>query len=438
MEEQTITRWSQDRKSVTFCRQGIQSRVERFVNRVRSTLPVLRAKFPADLTGVDALAEAGWLSREEYSGPLRDQGFRLIANEHFVQDLSSGTTGEPVLRYHVWSDECSEQLMTTRCFKLAGVGPKDRCVFLEIGAAEVGTFYFRSFSELGVRDMSFVHVTTDFLGSIEPLEELDPTVILTVPSILARCGPRFFDLYDGKRERALRAMIHYSEPLSPTLRQRLLDIGVESFSFYGTTELGGAASECREHDGLHVMDDWILPSLREVVEVAPGRYRGELGWTAMHYKAMPMVKYAVGDVVEIDTNPCPCGAPGVRMKFASRTYDVVAVYGLKFPFKPIETALAKAVGEEDPLLQLIVDDVPKGIRLTVRVCRDYEIDKERIIDALYKVFEIDEMLDMGFLEVSVEPVDRSSFSTRKLRRVIDRRTDAPFEAEEGKTSDPTP
>lgn len=433
MDTATTTLWSQDRRQVTFHRRGIQPRLERFVERVRSTLPVLGEKLPAGRSGSEALAEAGWLSREEYSGPLREQGFRLITNEHFVQDLSSGTTGEPVLRYHVWSDECSEQMMTTRCFEMAGVGPEDRFVFLEIGAAEVGTFYFRSCSDLGVRDMSFVHVTTDFLGSIEALEELDPTVILTVPSILARCGPRFFEIYDGKRERALRAVIHYSEPLSPSLRRRLLDVGVESFSFYGTTELGGAANECQEHDGLHVMDDWILPSLREVEEVGPGRYQGELGWTAMHYKAMPLVKYAVGDIVEIDTNPCPCGHPGVRMKFTSRTYDVVCVYGLKFPFKPIERALAKAVDEEDPLIQLVVDDAPKGVHLTVRVCRDYDIDQERIVDALYEVFEIDEMLEMGFMEISVEPVDRADFSMRKLRRVIDRRAHAPFEADEGST-----
>jgi len=119
------------------------------------------------------------------------------------------------------------------------------------------------------------------------------------------------------------------------------------------------------------------------------------------------------------------------MEFAARTYDVVCVYGLKFPFKPIERALAKAIGEGDPLVQLVVDDAPKGMHLTVRVCRDYAIDNELIIDEPYKVLEIDEMLEMGFMEVAIEPVDRATFTTRKLRRVIDRRTHAPFEADEG-------
>ena len=422
--------WSEDRREVTFFRPGAERRVERFVERVRETLPIYSQKIPDGRPGADALANAQWLSRAEYQGPLRDQAFALITKKHFVQDLSSGTTGEPVLRYNTWSDELSEQLITRRCFELAGVKPSDSMVYLEVGAAEVGTFYFRAMAELGVRDLSFLHVTTDFLGSIEPLERIDPTVILTVPSILARCGPRFFEIYDGRRPRALERMIFYAEPLSDSLRSQLDQIGVQSFSFYGTTELGGVAGECSEHGGLHVQDDWILPTLDDVETLGPGRYAGKLGWTGMHFEAQPLVKYAIGDIVEIDTNPCACGHPGVRMRFRSRTFDVVNVFGLKFPFAPIERALAEAVGDDDPLVQLIITDAPKGVKLTVRVCRDYDVSSAPIHDALYDLFEFDEMLDMGLVSLEVEPVDRSVFSSHKLRRVIDRRNVVPFTRQE--------
>jgi len=205
---------------------------------------------------------------------------------------------------------------------------------------------------------------------------------------------------------------------------------VESFSFYGTTELGGVSGECSEHAGLHVQDDWILPTLRKVETLSPGRYAGELGWTAMHFEAQPLIKYAIGDVVEIDTTPCACGEPGVRMSFRARTFDVVNVFGLKFPFAPIERALAGAVGDDDPLVQLIITDAPKGVKLTVRVCRDHRVSETLIREALSEVFEFDEMLDLGLVTLEVEPVDRSVFSSHKLRRVIDRRNMAPFATEE--------
>ncbi len=414
--------WSNDKREVTFYRRGVESRIEGFIERVRRTLPVLGGKLPADKSGVEALANAEWLSREEYSGIFRDQAFKLVENKHFIQDVSSGTTGEPVIRYHAWTDELSEQLMTRRCFELLDMGPDDRLVVLEIGAPDIATFYFRAFAELGVRDRCFLHVSTDFLGSIEPLERLDPTIILTVPGVLARCWPRFAEMYDGKRERSLRAVIHYAEPLSDDLRAKL-DVG--SYSFYGTTELGGTASECHEHRGMHVMDDWILPTLREVKESSPGVYTGEVGWTTMHYSAMPLQKYAVGDQVRIDTNPCPCGYPGVLMTFLQRTHDVVSVYGLKFSFKSIERALSEVLGP-DPLVQLLLDDVPEGTAMTVQVCRDHEVEAQKVTDALYEVFEFDEMLEMGYLTVKVERVDRSCFDQRKLRRVVDRRSDTPY------------
>ncbi len=417
---------SKNGKDLTFLRAGSEARVAAFVDRIRATLPIYAEKLPPGLEGIEAVANADWTTREEYSGALRDQAFRLLEHKHFIQDLSSGTTGEPVLRFNSWSDELSEQLMTRRCFELLGVGPDDRAVCLEIGAPEIAAFYFRAFADLGVRDRCFLHVSTDFLKSVEPLENLDPSVILTVPGVIARCGPRFFELYDGTRERALRAMIHYAEPLSDGLRKRLLDVGVQSFSFYGTTELGGTAMECFEHDGLHIMDDWIFPTLRDAEEVAPGRYRGEISWTAMHFEAQPLLNYAVGDIIEIDTNPCPCGQPGARMYFVQRVHDLVCVYGLKFGFKPIEAALIKALGDDDPLVQVVLTDAPKGMNMTVRVCRDHDVVEEKIIDALYGVFEFDEMLEMGYLSVRVELVDRAYFDQRKMRRVLDERSDTPF------------
>lgn len=429
---------SRDGRDVTFLRAGpeVEARVERFVKRLRSTLPIYGAtKLPKRRTGLAALANAEWLTREEYQGPLRDQAFELIERRHFVQDLSSGTTGEPVVRFNTWSDELAEQLMTRRCFGLFGLGPGDRVVCLEIGAPEISAFYFRAMAELGVADRSYLHVSTDFFGSIEPLRGLDPTCILTVPGVLARCAPRFFDLYGGggelkrRRKRALKKAVFYAEPVSPALRARLASAGVESFSFYGTTELGGAAGECRCHDGLHVMDDWIFPTLRDAEEIAPGRFRGEVAWTAMHFEVQPLLKYAVGDVVEIDASPCACGAPGVRLHFVERTHDVVSVYGLKFGYRPIEAALVGALGVDEPLVQLVLTDAPKGMAMRVKVCRDHNADEARVREALYRVFEIDEMLDMGYLEVSIEHVDRSHFEERKLRRVVDLRSDAPFDGE---------
>ncbi len=114
------------------------------------------------------------------------------------------------------------------------------------------------------------------------------------------------------------------------------------------------------------------------------------------------------------------------MTFNRRTFDVVSVYGLKFSYQSIEAVLAEVLEVDEPLVQLILTDSPKGMAITVEVCRDHIYDEKRIRDALYEVFELDEMLDMGYLTLSVRSVERACFAGRKLRRVIDKRSAAPF------------
>lgn len=68
---------------------------------------------------------------------------------------------------------------------------------------------------------------------------------------------------------------------------------------YGCEEVSLIASECEEHHGLHVNAD----SVYTTVEAGTGR----LLVTDLTNRAMPLVRYRIGDVVVPSQRVCPCG-----------------------------------------------------------------------------------------------------------------------------------
>jgi phenylacetate-CoA ligase len=115
----------------------------------------------------------------------------------------------------------------------------------------------------------------------------------------------------------LRALMIAGEPVSLAKRLRLGELwgGARVFEDYGSTETGSLAGEC-SHGRLHLWADRLL---FEVLDPETGVVRseghGELVVTALFREAMPLLRYRLGDVVDVSRDPCPCGwqLPTVRV-----------------------------------------------------------------------------------------------------------------------------
>jgi phenylacetate-CoA ligase len=163
----------------------------------------------------------------------------------------------------------------------------------------------RSFSDfvLRVKDFkpklfkaypSLLHFFCNFIVR----EELGP---IKIPMVVATAE----QLFDFQRE----------------LAQEVL--GCQIFEKYGSREIGTAAAECTQHDGLHL----ITESLYVEVERVPGYENlgvGKLIVTDLRNYAMPLIRYEVGDLAAIDTSPCQCGSPFPRLKnIQGRATDIL-------------------------------------------------------------------------------------------------------------------
>ena len=112
----------------------------------------------------------------------------------------------------------------------------------------------------------------------------------------------------GLIKSALLTTDYVPRAVSAALRQAW---GCEVFEHYGMTEMGlGGGVECGAHAGYHLRAADLLV---EVVEPASGRplplgQEGELVFTTLTRRALPLIRYRSGDRARLLAGVCPCGS----------------------------------------------------------------------------------------------------------------------------------
>ena len=86
--------------------------------------------------------------------------------------------------------------------------------------------------------------------------------------------------------------------------------GSAVYGHYGMTEMGlGGGVECQERRGYHLRE---ADMLFEIVNPATGQpvaegENGEVVFTTLTRKGMPLIRYRTGDIGRFIPGPCPCG-----------------------------------------------------------------------------------------------------------------------------------
>jgi phenylacetate-CoA ligase len=127
-----------------------------------------------------------------------------------------------------------------------------------------------------------------------------PTVLYWVAKIVrALKGQLFF-----------RAVFTTGEPLLPFMRTEIEQaFQTKAYDHYGMTEWAGLILEC-ERGGYHALLDYgDLEIVDEQGKVQSPGQEGYLIWTGFINRAMPFIRYQVGDLGILEKEPCPCGKP---------------------------------------------------------------------------------------------------------------------------------
>jgi phenylacetate-CoA ligase len=161
-------------------------------------------------------------------------------------------------------------------------------------------------------------LATPYAKVVRLLHDLDVSLTWSLPTdtLLWAAAAGLAGLRPARDFPALRALFVGGEPLSPARRARIAELwGAPVVEEYGATETGSLAGEC-PYGRLHL---WADRALFEVHDPRTGRTtptgRGQLVVTPLYREAMPLLRYAIEDDVEITHPDCPCGwvLPVVRV-----------------------------------------------------------------------------------------------------------------------------
>ena len=193
---------------------------------------------------------------------------------------------------------------------------------------------------------------------------------------------------------------------------------------YGSVEQGSAIGfqPCNQTDGYHVDDTDFYPELMD----ADSDGFGELVYTTLRRRVMPLIRYRSRDVTRLIHEPCTCGVPGMRMARLRGRRDelVVASGGNLYPlmFENIFKSVPGLSGEWQIIFRL------KGVReileMHVETHRsDIEMLEKDIHRSCTQAYpDLMKNLALGIFQMRLVTHPQGSIRTgRKIRRMVDLR-----------------
>ena len=116
----------------------------------------------------------------------------------------------------------------------------------------------------------------------------------------------------GRLKISPKTVLTTAETLKKEARETIEQAwNTKPFEAYGSTEIGEAAAECGQHNGLHIYEDLII---LEIVDnnnqpVPPGTTGSKVLATVLWNYTLPFIRYELSDHIKLSPSPCKCGRP---------------------------------------------------------------------------------------------------------------------------------
>jgi len=289
----------------------------------RETLPV------KELASLDDIQALPFLTCDDL---VKQEKRLLCVNQKEIDRIvtldTSGSTGAPKRVYFTKED----QELTMDFFDrgmLTLVNPQETMAVLLPCLREggVGDLICRAIRRIPVEPVAH--------GMIKSLEETLQMFIETGAQTLVGIPIEVLTLarYSALRGKKtnLRSVLLSTDYVPQVLIRELNRLcGWEVYGHYGMTEMGlGSAIDCDAHLGYHMREADLYFEIIDPVSgknLPDGQY-GEVVFTTLTRKGMPLIRYRTGDISRLLPGKCPCGADLRRLEtIKGRFEDLVCLY----------------------------------------------------------------------------------------------------------------
>ncbi|WP_369131095.1 phenylacetate--CoA ligase PaaK [Modestobacter roseus] len=373
---------------------------------------------PADLARFPLTGKADL--REEYPFGMfavpREQVRRVHA--------SSGTTGRPTVVGYTAEDLTTWAGLMARSIRAAGGRPGD----LLHNAYGYGLFTGGLGAHAGAEALGCTVVPVS--GGMTPrqvqlITDFRPRVLMMTPSYALTVIDEFERQGLDPRSSSAEIGILGAEPWTEQMRGEIEErLGIDAVDVYGLSEVmgPGVAQECVEtKDGLHVWEDHFLPEVIDPVtgDVLPDGEEGELVFTSLTKRAMPVVRYRTRDLTRLLPGTA---RPGMRRmaRITGRTDDMIVLRGVNLFPTQIEEVVLGTPGLS-PHFALELTTRGRLDHLVCRVEARPDCPAGRRADAAAEVARGVKDVVGSTIEVLVVDPDTLPRSLGKLQRMTDNR-----------------
>lgn len=348
-QERMYRRWSSEQLKAAQWK-----KFKRLLGFAYERIPLYRDKFsqagitPQRIRKPEDLLQIPVLTKDEIRQNFPD---RLVeANRRFHPDQMGQTSGSTAESLHFLRPDTGWRRRTYYCLLLrtGGIANILTAILTTPHCTADSCSLQEEQSAHGLRISKYQKIR--FLRHLDPLVTLPSSKdilcapsrymekLLGVISYLAPCMVYADPVYLGslalylKKTRKpvpkVRCIVTSFELLTGSLRDRLRDVfGCDVYTQYGASEVTDIANEC-EHHRLHVREKIVMvEAIRDGVPAQPGEI-GRAVVTDLENYSMPLIRYDIGDLIEVGKGPCPCGRNNdVIERVHGRARDVIMPVG---------------------------------------------------------------------------------------------------------------
>jgi phenylacetate-CoA ligase len=402
-----------------------------------ATSPFYRARLeaagvaPEDIRSREDLARIPFMEKADIADSQAD-GTLLGVNQCAPLDrivriqATGGTTGQPMRIGLTRRDVADYGEMGARALWTMGCRPGDivfECMNYNLYSG--GLSDHLTFETLGAATIPFgVGHSERLLAMMAGLR--DPVGIWATPSYAVRLAEVAAGLGIEPRSVGLRRGYFSGEAglQVPGYRGRIEETwGMIARDQYGTGELGLHSGECDERDGVHfggtgiAIAELIDPDSGAVLPFVDGQ-QGEVVYTSIHREACPLLRMRSHDLMQVWTEPCPCGRTSFRFRILGRSDDMFIVKGVNvFPLS-IQAVLMGLAPRVTGEFRVVIDRPPPidyPVPITVEVARELPAEGRA---ALAREVETRLKAELNFTAAVTAVAPGGIATERKTRRVI--------------------
>ncbi len=367
---------------------------------------------PGELISFDVFSQLPCTTPQDIRN--NPQGFLCTPQseiERVVSLQSSGTTGEPKRIYFTRED----QELTIDFFDYGMrnlIGPSDRTMILlpwELPGS-VGNLLQIALNRMGADSIPYGPVY-EAADAIDLALAQKSTAMVGIPThVLSMARHRNGGRLQGTIISVLLTTDHVPDSISKTVEDTW---GCKVFNHYGMTEMGlGGGVQCEARSGYHMREADLY---FEIIDPQTGQLlpEGELGevvFTTLTRKGMPLIRYRTGDLSRFIPGHCPCGSTLRQMEVVRGRITGRKEFGGKaFSIAELDEAIFAIDKVLNYRCELSEDEGKEILRIYVLSTEGNSADKDTLSReaqrALYQIPAVAKGLASGRAKIVVNILD---------------------------------